>query len=421
MDRLRIVGGRRLAGKLHVGGAKNASLPAMAASLLTDAPVHLANVPDVWDVGTMRRLLLRLGTSVTQPSLHEISLTTDTLTSHEASYELVKTMRASVLVLGPLLARHGRAHVSLPGGCAIGARPIDQHIAGLKKLGARINLDHGFVDAETDGLVGASIRFDNVTVGGTENLMMAACLARGETVLENCAREPEIVDLAELLTGMGATIEGAGTARIRIDGVTRLGGTTHSIQPDRIEAATYLIAGALTGDDVELRDCRPEHLGALCRALRDIGVVIEIGEIGNGSIRVQGADCDLRALDIETAPYPGFATDMQAQLMVLLTQASGESRIVETIFENRFMHVAELSRMGARIDLHGNHATVAGPTPLFAANVMATDLRASACLVLAGLVAEGETIIDRVYHLDRGYEHIEEKLHGLGAEVERVV
>ena len=247
MDRLRIVGGRRLAGKLHVGGAKNASLPAMAASLLTDQPVHLTNLPDVWDVGTMRRLLLRLGTSVTQPTLSEISLTTDKLTSPEASYELVKTMRASVLVLGPLLARHGRAHVSLPGGCAIGARPIDQHIAGLEKLGARINLDHGFVEAETDGLVGATIRFNNVTVGGTENLMMAACLALGETVLENCAREPEIVDLAALLTGMGAAIEGAGTACIRIEGVTRLGGTTHSIQPDRIEAATYLIAGALTG------------------------------------------------------------------------------------------------------------------------------------------------------------------------------
>ena len=418
MDKLRIVGGRRLAGKLHIGGAKNAALPAMAASLLTDQPVHLANLPDVWDVGTMRRLLLRLGTSVTQPTLSEISLTTEKLTSPEASYELVKTMRASVLVLGPLLARHGRAHVSLPGGCAIGARPIDQHIAGLEKLGARINLDHGFVEAETDGLVGATVHFDNVTVGGTENLVMAACLARGETVLENCAREPEIVDLAELLTGMGATIEGAGTARIRIEGVARLGGTTHSLQPDRIEAATYLIAGALTGDDVELCECRPEHLGALCRALRDIGVPVEIGD---GSIRVHRGDCELRALDIETAPYPGFATDMQAQLMVLLTQASGDSRIVETIFENRFMHVAELSRMGAHIDLHGNHATVSGPTPLSAANVMATDLRASACLVLAGLVAEGETIIDRIYHLDRGYEHIEEKLQGLGAEVERVI
>lgn len=420
MDKLRIVGGRRLEGELRIGGAKNAALPAMAASLLTDEPVHLGNLPDVWDVGTMRRLLLRLGTSVTQHSLHEISLTTAELSSHEAPYELVKTMRASVLVLGPLLARHGRAHVSLPGGCAIGARPIDQHIAGLEKLGARINLEHGFVDAETDsdGLTGASIRFDHITVGGTENLMMAACLARGETVLENCACEPEIVDLAELLVGMGAAIEGAGTTRIRIEGVERLGGTTHSIQPDRIEAATYLVAGALTGDDVTLRKCRPEHLGALCQALADIGVRVEDGD---DSLRVHGRTQELRARDIETAPYPGFATDIQAQLMVLLTQARGESQVIESIFENRFMHVAELCRMGAHIELHGNHARVSGPTPLSGAHVMATDLRASACLVLAGLVAEGETIIDRVYHLDRGYEHIEEKLQGLGAEVERVV
>lgn len=416
MDRLRIVGGRRLAGKLHIGGAKNAALPAMAASLLTDRPVHLANLPDVWDVGTMRRLLLRLGTSVTQPTLSEISLTTEKLTSPEASYELVKTMRASVLVLGPLLARHGRAHVSLPGGCAIGARPIDQHIAGLEKLGARINLDHGFVEAETDGLVGATIRFNNVTVGGTENLMMAACLARGETVLENCAREPEIVDLAALLTGMGAAIEGAGTACIRIQGVARLGGTTHSIQPDRIEAATYLIAGALTGDDVELRDCQPEHLGALCRALHEIGVPVEIGD---RSVRVQGADRDLCALDIETAPYPGFATDMQAQIMVLLTQASGESRIVETIFENRFMHVAELDRLGASIRVDGGKAIVHGVEKLSGTVIMATDLRASACLVLAGLVADGETVVRRIYHLDRGYERIGHKLGALGAAIDR--
>lgn len=418
MHKLRIVGGRRLSGELRIGGAKNAALPAMAASLLTSEPVHLGNLPDVWDVGTMRRLLLRLGTSVTQRSLHEISLTTEKLSSHEAPYELVKTMRASVLVLGPLLARHGRAHVSLPGGCAIGARPIDQHIAGLVKLGARINLDHGFVDAETDGLEGASFRFDNVTVGGTENVMMAACLARGETILDNCAREPEIVDLAELLVGMGASIEGAGTARIRIHGVERLGGATHSIQPDRIEAATYVIAAALTGDDVLLRACRPEHLEALRGALGDIGVDVDAGE---GSLRVRAASSDLRPCDVETAPYPGFATDIQAQLMVLLTQAHGNSRVVESIFENRFMHVAELARMGASIHVQGNQATVAGPTPLSGANVMATDLRASACLVLAGLVADGETVIDRVYHLDRGYEHIEEKLQGIGAEVERMV
>jgi UDP-N-acetylglucosamine 1-carboxyvinyltransferase len=366
----------------------------------------------------MRQLLLRLGTSATQRSLHEISLTTDSFSSHDAPYELVKTMRASVLVLGPLLARHGRARVSLPGGCAIGARPIDQHVAGLEKLGARITLAHGFVDAETDGLRGTSLRFDHVTVGGTENLLMAACLARGETILDNCAREPEIVDLAALLTRMGANIEGAGTERITIEGVERLHGARHSILPDRIEAATYLVAGALMGDDVELRGCRPEHLETFSESLRTVGVPIERD---GDSIRVQSADRGLKGLDIETAPYPGFATDMQAQLMVLLTQAHADSRIVETIFENRFMHVAELGRMGARVELHGNHATIHGPTPLSGAKVMATDLRASACLVLAGLVAEGETVIDRVYHIDRGYEHIEEKFAGLGADVERVV
>lgn len=418
MDKLRIVGGRRLAGKLRVGGAKNASLPAMAASLLTDEPVHLENLPDVWDVGTMRRLLLRLGTKMTQPSPREIRLTTGKLASHEASYELVKTMRASVLVLGPLLARYGRAHVSLPGGCAIGARPIDQHITGLEKLGARIALEHGFVDAETDGLCGATIAFDHVTVGGTENLLMAACLARGETVLENCAREPEIVDLAALLTRMGASIEGAGTERIRIQGVERLHGARHSIVPDRVEAATYLVAGALIGDDVELENCRPEHLNVLIESLKSSGVPVELT---TETVRVSASEAALKPLRIETAPYPGFPTDMQAQLMVLLTQAGGESQIIETIFENRFMHVAELARMGAHIELQGNLATIHGPTPLSGANVMATDLRASACLVLAGLVADGETRIDRVYHLDRGYEHIEEKLAGLGAEVERLV
>ncbi len=418
MDKIRIAGGRRLSGKVRIGGAKNAALPAMAASLLTDEPVHLSNLPDVWDVGTMRRLLLRLGTSVTQPSLHEISLTTESLSSHDAPYELVKTMRASVLVLGPLLARHGKARVSLPGGCAIGARPIDQHVAGLEKLGARITLAHGFVDAEADRLHGTTIRFDQVTVGGTENLLMAACLARGETILENCAREPEIVDLATLLTSMGAVIEGAGAERICIKGVDRLHSATHSILPDRIEAATYLVAGALVGDEVELQGCRPEHLATFSEALRTIGVSVEHNE---DSIRVRSAQGALKAFDFETAPYPGFATDMQAQLMVLLTQAHGQSHIVETIFENRFMHVAELGRMGARVELHGNRATVHGPTPLSGANVMATDLRASACLVLAGLVAEGETVIDRVYHIDRGYEHIEEKFAGLGADVERIV
>ncbi|TDI34345.1 MAG: UDP-N-acetylglucosamine 1-carboxyvinyltransferase [Acidobacteria bacterium] len=416
MDKLRIVGRKRLTGSVTIGGAKNAALPAMAASLLTNEPITLTNVPDVWDVGTMRRLLLRLGTHVVQPSLDEITLTTARLASDEAPYELVKTMRASVLVLGPLLARNGRARVSLPGGCAIGARPINEHIRGLEMLGAKVSLEHGFIDAKTEGLSGATIRFGTVSVGGTENLMMAACLARGETVLENCAREPEIEDLAELLARMGASIEGAGTERIRVHGVDRLHGARHRIVPDRIEAGTYLIAGALMGDDVRITECRPSHLGALTDILDRIGVSLVIGE---DSLSVRAADDDLVSIEVETAPYPLFPTDMQAQLMALLTQARGTSRLSETIFENRFMHASELARLGARIELRGNRAIVHGPTPLAGTNVMATDLRASASLVLAGLVAEGETLIDRVYHLDRGYEHIEEKMAGLGAEVER--
>ncbi len=418
MDKLRIVGRKRLTGSVAIGGAKNASLPAMAASLLTDEPITLTNVPDVWDVGTMRRLLLRLGTRVVQPSLDEITLSTERLASEEAPYELVKTMRASVLVLGPLLARNGRARVSLPGGCAIGARPIDQHIRGLEMLGAKISLEHGFVDAKTEGLRGATIRFGNVSVGGTENLMMAACLARGETILENCAREPEIGDLAKLLARMGASIEGAGTERIRVHGVERLHGARHRIVPDRIEAGTYLIAGALMGDDVRITECRPSHLGALTDILGRIGVSLVIGE-DSLSVRASVDWLD-GVVEVETAPYPGFPTDMQAQLMALLTQARGVSCLSETIFENRFMHASELARMGARIELRGNQAIVHGPTPLAGANVMATDLRASACLVLAGLAAEGETLVDRVYHLDRGYEHIEEKMAGLGADVERI-
>ena len=417
MDKLRIVGRKKLTGSVAIGGAKNASLPEMAASLLTDEPVTLTNVPDVWDVGTMRRLLLRLGTRVVQPSLEEITLTTERFVSEEAPYELVKTMRASVLVLGPLLARSGRARVSLPGGCAIGARPIDEHIRGLEMLGAKVSLEHGFVDARTEGLRGATIRFGNVSVGGTENLMMAACLARGETILENCAREPEIEDLAELLARMGASIEGAGTERIRVHGVERLHGARHRIVPDRIEAGTYLIAGALMGDDVRITDCRPSHLGALTDILGRIGVTLVIGE---DSLSVRASANELDGVEVETAPYPHFPTDMQAQLMALLTQARGASCLSETIFENRFMHASELARMGARIELRGNQAIVHGPTPLAGANVMATDLRASACLVLAGLAAEGETLIDRVYHLDRGYEHIEEKMAGLGAEAERI-
>jgi UDP-N-acetylglucosamine 1-carboxyvinyltransferase len=417
MDKLRIVGGKPLSGRVRIGGAKNASLPEMAAAILTDQPVHLANVPDVWDVGTMRRLLRDLGVACERRSLHDLELRAETLTAHEAHYELVKTMRASVLVLGPLLARHGRARVSLPGGCAIGARPIDQHIDGMRALGARIALEHGFVEAETDGLRGARFRFERQTVTGTENLMMAACLARGTTVLENSAREPEIEDLARLLTAMGAQIEGAGSSTLSIHGVERLRGARHEVLPDRIEAGTYIVASALLPGRVTIENCRPESLGAVLAALDRAGVAIRCGD---ASVDVLPGARALRPVDLTTEPYPGFPTDMQAQIMALLTQARGRSVIRETIFENRFMHVGELARMGARIELHGHEAHVHGPSPLSGAKVMATDLRASACLVLAALAADGESVIDRVYHLDRGYERIEEKLRGLGAEISRV-
>jgi UDP-N-acetylglucosamine 1-carboxyvinyltransferase len=417
MDKLRIRGGARLSGRVEIGGAKNASLPAMAASLLTEDRVVLENVPDVWDVGTMRRLLAELGVSCERSSPHRVELCATRIGAHEAPYELVKTMRASVLVLGPLVARHGRARVSLPGGCAIGARPIDLHIEGLKRLGAAISLEHGFVEAAAEnGLAGGRFRFPTVTVTGTENLMMAATLARGTTVLENAAREPEVADLAALLTGMGARIEGAGSGTIEIEGVGRLGGARHAVLPDRIEAGTYVVAGALMGDAVEVEGCRPRHLTAVLDALASAGVPFDCGE---KTVTVGAARGALRRIDLTTEPYPGFPTDMQAQLMVLLTRAQGESRVRETIFENRFMHVAELARMGARIELSGHEAVVHGPAALSAARVMATDLRASACLVLAALAADGESVIDRVYHLDRGYERIEEKLEALGAEVER--
>jgi len=336
--------------------------------------------------------------------------------SFEAPYELVKTMRASVLVLGPLLARHGRARVSLPGGCAIGARPIDLHLKALEKLGATVRIEHGFIDVQSDGLRGAEIYFDNVTVTGTENILMAACLAKGETLLGNCAQEPEVVDLANLLGRMGARIEGAGTHTIRVAGVERLEGASHSVIPDRIEAGTFLVAGAIAGGEIEIVHCNPNHLTALLEKLSEIGIESEVGE---KLVRVKGG-VDLRAANLRTLPYPGFPTDMQAQLMTLLTQAEGTSLVAETIFENRFMHVAELNRMGAHIRLDGHTAVVSGATPLSGARVMATDLRASACLVLAGLAAQGQTVIDRVYHLDRGYERIEEKLARLGAEIERL-
>jgi UDP-N-acetylglucosamine 1-carboxyvinyltransferase len=388
----------------------------MAASLLTDQPVLLENVPEVWDTSTMRRLLTELGARVDQKASPQIEISVPSVRSYEAPYELVKTMRASVLVLGPLVARHGRARVSLPGGCAIGARPIDLHIKALDKLGAQVRFEHGFVDVTTDGLRGTEIYFDNVTVTGTENVLMAACLARGETLLANCAQEPEVVDLAELLVRMGAHIEGAGTRTIRVSGVERLGGASHRVIPDRIEAGTFLAAGAMVGDGIEVAGCRPDHLRSVVDKLADVGVELTVAD---DSIRVN-APKELQATNVRTLPYPGFPTDMQAQLMILLTQASGTSVIAETIFENRFMHVAELNRMGANIKLDGHTAVVKGPTMLSGARVMATDLRASACLILAGLVAEGPTVVDRVYHLDRGYQHIEEKLAQLGADIERV-
>lgn len=419
MDKLRIVGGHRLSGRVEVSGAKNASLPAMAASLLTDQTLKLDNVPAVWDSSTMRRLLGELGAQIhyaPNDDPHRLEITLPSVRSFEAPYELVKTMRASVLVLGPLLARHGRARVSLPGGCAIGARPIDLHLGALEKLGATVRIEHGFVDVQSDGLRGSDIYFDNVTVTGTENILMAACLAKGETVLGNCAQEPEVVDLANLLSRMGAQIQGAGTGTIRVSGVERLDGATHTVIPDRIEAGTFLVAGAIAGDEVDVVRCDPNHLSALLEKLSEIGVETQIVD---QSVRVKGG-VGFRATDIRTLPYPGFPTDMQAQVMTLLTQAEGTSLVAETIFENRFMHVAELNRMGAHVRLDGRTAVVHGPTPLSGARVMATDLRASACLVIAGLAAEGQTVIDRVYHLDRGYERLEEKLARLGAEIERV-
>jgi UDP-N-acetylglucosamine 1-carboxyvinyltransferase len=420
LDKLRVAGGKRLSGRVSIGGAKNASLPEMAASILTAGALHLTNVPDVWDVGTMRRLLKDLGVECVGHSpgeSKEMVLQAGRLVAHEAPYELVKTMRASVLVLGPLLARHGKARVSLPGGCAIGARPIDQHIEGMKALGARVVLEHGFVEAETDGLRGSRFRFETQTVTGTENLMMAASLARGTTVLENAAREPEIEDLAKLLTAMGAEIEGAGTSTLSIHGVERLHGTRHEVLPDRIEAGTYIVASALVGDGVTIEGCRPGNLTAVLEALGRAGVKTDCGET---TVQVDPSPHPFRPVDVTTEPYPGFPTDMQAQFMVLLTQAAGQSVIQETIFENRFMHVGELARMGAHIELQGHEAVVFGPTPLSGAKVMATDLRASACLVLAALAAEGESVVDRVYHLDRGYERIEEKLQALGADVSRI-
>ena len=416
MDKLRITGGLRLSGRVEIGGAKNAALPGLAACLLTGDAVELANLPRVRDVRTMLRVLEQLGAKVDDPGDGRATVRVERFASHEAPYDLVKTMRASVLVLGPLTARNGRARVSLPGGCAIGERPINLHIEGLLRMGAEIGVEHGYVEARAGRLRGASIAFPEKTVTGTENLMMAATLAEGTTVLSNAAQEPEVVDLAEMLIAMGASVHGAGTDEIVIEGRRSIGGARHRVIADRIEAGTYLAAGALAGDRVEVRGCAPEHLDAILGQLRAAGVPLEIGA---ESVTVS-APRELLARDLRTAPYPGYPTDMQAQYMALMTQASGTSVVAETIFERRFMHVGELVRMGADIRIEGRTAVVVGPRRLTGAQVMATDLRASAGLVLAGLVAEGVTVVDRVYHLDRGYEPMEAKLLALGARVERV-
>jgi len=419
MDKLVIRGGEPLLGTIRVSGAKNAALPCMAAALLTDEPVILENIPQVRDIETTRNLLAAMGAEVELGygrAQHRTTIHCKILAAPEASYELVKTMRASTLVLGPLVARCGHARVSLPGGCAIGSRPIDLHIKGLERLGAKITQDHGYVEATTPRLKGAEIVFDKITVTGTEDLLMAATLAEGETIMQNCAREPEVADLAALLNKMGGRIEGAGTSTIRVKGVTKLHGARHRIIPDRIEAGTFIIAAALTAGDLNITGCDPQHLGALMAKLAEVGVKTRQN---SDSVRVMG-DNPLTACDMVTEEYPGFPTDMQAQFMALATQAEGTSIITENIFENRFMHAQELTRMGANIKIEGRRAIVRGRSPLSAAAVLASDLRASASLVLAALVADGETIIDRVYHLDRGYEHIEEKLRGVGAQIRRI-
>jgi UDP-N-acetylglucosamine 1-carboxyvinyltransferase len=417
MDKFAIKGGTRLRGEIATGGAKNSALPALAATLLTDQRVVLRHIPRVRDVRTMQRLLVDIGAKA-EADGECVQIHVADVRSPEAPYELVKTMRASSLVLGPLVARTGRARVSLPGGCAIGTRPINLHLAGLEQLGAKIEQAHGYIEATApQGLRGAAIRFERITVTGTEDLMMAAVLAQGETVIENAAREPEVVDLAALLGKMGAQIEGAGSSTIRIQGVEHLGGADHTIIPDRIEAGTYLVAGAITGGDLAVTGCVPEHVAALVTKLQAAGA--EIAEVDGSTLRVR-TDGGLRSADVVTQEYPGFATDLQAQYMALMTQAEGIALITETIFENRFMHAQELARMGANIRLEGNQAIVAGKKELTGAGVIASDLRASASLVLAALVARGETVIDRVYHIDRGYEKIEEKLAAVGAKIQRV-
>jgi UDP-N-acetylglucosamine 1-carboxyvinyltransferase len=419
MDKFVIRGGNPLLGTIKVSGAKNSALPCMAAAILTEDEVILENIPQVQDIETERKLLVSMGAEVELGygrAQHRTSIKCAVLSDPVAKYEIVKTMRASSLVLGPLIARTGMARVAMPGGCAIGGRPIDLHIKGLESMGATITQEHGYLEARADRLKGAHIVFDKITVTGTEDLLMAAALAEGESLFENCAREPEVMDLAALLNAMGAQIEGAGTSTIKIKGVARLHGARHRINPDRIEAGTYLMAGAITGGDLNVDCCNPEHLGALLGKLEECGVKLEIGK---ENVRVHSGGA-LKAADITTEEYPGFPTDMQAQYMALVTQAEGTSIVTENIFENRFMHVGELNRMGANISVQGRSATVRGGTKLQSAAVMCSDLRASAALVLAALVADGESILDRVYHMDRGYERLEEKLRGVGAQIRRM-
>jgi UDP-N-acetylglucosamine 1-carboxyvinyltransferase len=421
MDKFLITGGQPLQGTIRVSGAKNSALPCMAAAILTEDEVVLENIPQVKDIATERKLLSSMGAEVSLPEDHCTRIRCAVLSDPVAKYEIVKTMRASSLVLGPLVARAGIARVAMPGGCAIGGRPIDLHIKGLEKMGAEIVQAHGYLEARTEQiggrLKGTHIVFDKITVTGTEDLLMAATLAEGETLMENCAREPEVSDLAALLIRMGAKIEGAGTSTIRVQGVEKLHGARHAIIPDRIEAGTFLVAGAITGGDLTVANCDPAHLGAVIAKIQEAGAQVDI--ISPDAIRVRPNEI-LRATNISTEEYPGFPTDMQAQFMALTTQAEGISLVTENIFENRFMHVQELVRMGADIKVEGRTATVRGAAHLTGAYVMCSDLRASASLVLAALVSEGQSVLDRVYHMDRGYERIEEKLCGVGARIERV-
>ena len=417
MDKLQVAGGPPLEGEVRVSGAKNAALPILAATLLASEPVAIGNVPHLQDVTTMIELLGRMGVTVTVDERMNVEVDANTLRQPIAPYDLVKTMRASILVLGPLLARFGEADVSLPGGCAIGARPVNIHVAGLQAMGAEISIENGYIRARASRLRGARLVLDTVTVTGTENLMMAATLADGQTVIENAAREPEVIDLADCLNALGAKVRGAGTDTIVIDGVERLHGGSHRVLPDRIEAGTYLVAGAITSGRVHLKQVAPEHLEAVLAKLREAGATVTSGA---DWIELDMRGRRPRAIDLRTAPYPAFPTDMQAQFAALDTIADGVGTIIETIFENRFMHMLEMRRLGAEIRLEGSTAIIKGVPKLQAAPVMATDLRASASLVLAGLVAEGRTVIDRIYHIDRGYEAIEEKLSALGADIRRI-